>query len=412
MTPDAALQACRRAGVLRMDFQPILDTSRGTVVGYESLARFSGPPHATPDRWFAMARVAGVGAEMEARALRVALAARPQLPPNCFLTVNVGPDAVLSEPVAAAFADAGDLRGVVVEITEETPVACYDALVAAVAPLRAAGALLAVDDAGAGFASLKHIMVLRPDFVKLDRDLVAGIDTDETKAAVVEALGLFTSRIDAWLIAEGVETTAELDRLLSLRVPLAQGYGLGLPAPVMGAADRDAVALCRRRMHVAGHGGLFDLAECVPQVAAAGDAAAVFTRDPAVAWVAVVDEFERPVELVDRHRDIHPPLRVLPAERLPDVARRVASRPARERHAPVMLCDERARLVGLVTVERVLGRLADALDTRLHLELTDETMDVLDDPAVLADLRRADAETGRDEAARGVDAARALRAHG
>ena len=236
MTQDAAVRACRRPGVLRMDFQPIVDTARGTVVGYESLARFSGPPHATPDRWFAVARAAGVGAELEARALRAALQARAALPPNCFLSVNVGPEALLAAPVAAVFADAGDLRGVVVEITEQTAVADYDALVTAIAPLRAAGALLAVDDAGAGFASLKHITVLRPDFVKVDRDLVAGIDTDETKAAVVEALGMFTSRLDAWLVAEGVETTAELDRLLSLRVPLAQGYGLGPPQPVMGAA--------------------------------------------------------------------------------------------------------------------------------------------------------------------------------
>jgi predicted signal transduction protein with EAL and GGDEF domain len=165
---------------------------------------------------------------------------------------------------------AGDLRGVVVEITEQIAVADYDALIAALAPVRVAGALLAIDDAGAGFASLKHVMLLRPDFVKVDRDLVAGIDRDETKAAVVEAFGLVTSRLDAWLIAEGVETTAELDCLLSLRVPLVQ--------------------------------------------------------------------------------------------RLADVTRRVGSRPARDRHVPLVLCDERGRLLGLVTVERLLDRLADTLD--------------------------------------------------
>ena len=409
MAQDAAVEACSRPGVVRMDFQPIVDTARGTVVGYESLARVAGPPYVPPDHWFARARAAGVGAELEARALRTALEARSALPPNCFLSVNVGPDALLSAPVAAVFEHAGDLRGVVVEITEETPVACYDALVARIAPLRAAGALLAVDDAGAGFASLKHIMVLRPDFVKVDRDLVAGIDTDETKAAVVEALGMFTSRLDAWLVAEGVETAAELDRLLSLRVPLAQGYGLGVPRPVMGPADHDAVALCRRRMSVAGYGGLFDLAEHAPRVTAAEAAAAAFAADPARTWAAVVDEFDRPVTLVHRRGRAHPPLCVLPTERLPDVARRVASRPADERHTPVVLCDGRGRLVGLVTVERVLGRLADALDTRLHQELAGETLGVLADPAVLADVRQADAEVGRGEVVRGVDAVRTLR---
>jgi EAL domain-containing protein (putative c-di-GMP-specific phosphodiesterase class I) len=79
MAQDAAVRACG-SGVLRMDFQPIIDTARGTVVGYESLARFSGPPHATPDRWFAVARAAGVGAELEARALRIALESGPPCP--------------------------------------------------------------------------------------------------------------------------------------------------------------------------------------------------------------------------------------------------------------------------------------------------------------------------------------------
>jgi EAL domain-containing protein (putative c-di-GMP-specific phosphodiesterase class I) len=363
MTQDVIVRACRRPGVLSMQFQPIIDTARGTVVGYESLARFSGPPHTTPDRWFAVARAAGVGPELEARALRAALDARSALPPNCFLSVNIGPDALLTSAVATVFADAGDLRGIVVEITEQTAVANYDALAAAIEPLRAAGALLAVDDAGAGFASLKHITVLRPDFVKVDRDLVAGIDKDETKAAVVEALGMFTSRLDAWLVAEGIETTAELDRILSLRVPLAQGYGIGSPQPMMGTAHSDAVALCRRRRSVAAYGGLFDLAEHAPHVDAIEAAPTSFARNPATAWVVVVDEHDRPVRLVDRRGGAHPPLNVLPTERLADVARRIATRPTDERHVPAVLCDERARLVGLVTVERVLGRLADTIDS-------------------------------------------------
>jgi CBS domain-containing protein len=114
---------------------------------------------------------------------------------------------------------------------------------------------------------------------------------------------------------------------------------------------------------VAAYGGLFDLAEHVPKVTAAEAAPATFADDSSVTWVAIVDEDDRPVGLVDRRGGAHPPLSVLPAERLADVARRVATRPVDDRHAPVVLCDERARLVGLVTVERVIGRLADAVDS-------------------------------------------------
>ena len=130
----------------------------------------------------------------------------------------------------------------------------------------------------------------------------------------------------------------------------------------MGSANSDAVALCRRRRSVATYGGLFDLAEQAPRVTATEAAPISFAADPASPWVAVVDEHDRPIGLIDRRGNTHPPLNVLPAERLADVARRIASRPAGERHAPVVLCDERARLLGLVTVERVLGRLADTLD--------------------------------------------------
>jgi CBS domain-containing protein len=131
----------------------------------------------------------------------------------------------------------------------------------------------------------------------------------------------------------------------------------------MEPADPDAVARCRQRRSVATYGGLFDLAEHAPRVTAADATPIAFGADSTTRWVAIVDEYDRPIGLIDRHGDAHPPLIVLPAERLSDVARRMASRPARERYTPVVLCDEHARLLGLVTLERVLGRLADAIDS-------------------------------------------------
>ena len=97
---------------------------------------------------------------------------------------------------------------------------------------------------------------------------------------------------------------------------------------------------------------------------------AAFAADPTITWVAIVDEHDRAVGLIDRRGDVHRPLNVLPAERLSDVARRIATRLAAERHTPVVLCDERARLLGLVTLERVLGRLADTIDSHSTTPLT------------------------------------------
>jgi EAL domain-containing protein (putative c-di-GMP-specific phosphodiesterase class I) len=178
-----------RAGPDRARVQPIVDLAHGVLTGYEALARFDADPRATPDRWFAAATQLGVVAELEAAVIRRALAKRAVLPQNCFMSINVGPHAIGADSVQRTFADAGELAGVVIELTEQAAVNDYEALNAAFAPLRAAGAVLAVDDAGAGFASLRHIADLRPGFVKVDRELVAGLDRDPAKAAIVECSG-------------------------------------------------------------------------------------------------------------------------------------------------------------------------------------------------------------------------------
>jgi EAL domain-containing protein (putative c-di-GMP-specific phosphodiesterase class I) len=368
----AVVAAVEGPGMVRTHFQPIADVARGVVTGYEALARFNGPPDLSPDRWFAAAYAHGVGERLEARALSTALAARDALPPNAFLTVNVGPAALLSEPVADVLAGEGDLRGVVIEITEQQPIDDYDAVSAALAPLREAGAMLAVDDAGAGFSSLMHITTLRPDLVKVDRGLVAGIDTDPTRAAVIETLGIFASRLDAWLLAEGVETAGELERLLALGVPLAQGWLLGRPAPAMTGIAAEAAAICRHRAELADRSELLGMTEVAPRVsspASDGELAEAFLRHPGCSWAAIVDEFDRPVALVARGGGLRtrrrvPALCVMAGDRVPDIARRMVTRDAGDRFTPLAMCDEIGRLCGLIPVERIMERLADAVEGR------------------------------------------------
>ncbi len=367
---DAVRRACVEPGSLRTLFQPIVDVAHGTVTGYEALTRIDLEPRMSPDRWFAAADAAGLGPALEARALASALAARPALPANCFLTVNLGPDALLAPAVRAVLAAEPTLRGLVLELTEQAAVEDYPRLQAALGPLRAAGALLAVDDAGAGYASLKHVMTLRPEFVKLDRALITDIDRDETKAAVVDGLGHVASRLDAWIIAEGIETPAELERLAALGVPLAQGYLTGRPAPGMATTSPAAAAIRAEAVEREAFGVLGPLlsrALCVAEADGRATAAEALFTHPGEDVAVVVDAHRHPVRLEHRARRREdelttPPLCTGPRTTPAELARRVVARPGGRRFDPIVCCDERGRVVGLLRVERLLTVLADATD--------------------------------------------------
>lgn len=207
-------------------FQPIVDLASGAVLGYEALTRFAnGTP---PDRVFADAAACGLGRELELATLQQALAEAAPLPANAFLDLNVSPDLVLArEPLATILRQAG--WGTVLEITEHAPIADYETFRSAVAAL-GPDVRLAIDDAGAGYASLRHILELRPAFVKLDRWLVAGIDGDRSRQALVAGMVHAAERTGYALVAEGVEREEERRTLLELGVRMGQGYLFGQPA--------------------------------------------------------------------------------------------------------------------------------------------------------------------------------------
>jgi EAL domain-containing protein (putative c-di-GMP-specific phosphodiesterase class I) len=233
------LDGATRGEGLESCYQPIVDLARGVVVGYEALARFTGPGPSGPDQWFTAARAAGCLAPLEAAALRAALRHRADLPVNTFLAVNVGPD-VLTEPeVRAALEDAGSLEGVVIELTEHAPVPSWELLAKHLDRLRGRGALIAMDDAGSGHAGLTMMLQLRPDLIKLDRELVTDVHRNEAKRVLVEMVGTLADRLDAWLLAEGIESWAETAALARLGVPLGQGYFLARPAPPWTGIDPD-----------------------------------------------------------------------------------------------------------------------------------------------------------------------------
>ena len=213
---------------LGIALQPVVDLAESRWTGCEALARF---PHApAPDRWFAEAHDAGLGVSLELLAVRRAVTSLPCLPSGVGLSVNASPALVLDPEFAAELAGCAEPDRLTVEITEHAAVARYEDIAEALAPHRARGLRLAVDDTGAGYASFAHVLRLRPDVVKLDRSLLADIDHDAARRAFVTAVVLMALELGAEVTAEGVETAAELDTLRSLGVDAVQGYLLARPS--------------------------------------------------------------------------------------------------------------------------------------------------------------------------------------
>lgn len=216
-----------RLGAFRPVFQPIVDLATGLPAGYEALTRFTSG--IAPDLVFGEARVAGLEADLELATLAASISAAASLPQGSWLSLNVSAGLVTSHKRLADVLRQAD-RPIVLEVTEHATVDDYTALRSAIAQLRPP-VRVAVDDVGSGVANFGHIVELRPAFVKLDISLVRGIDTDRTRQALVLGLLYFANESNSRTIAEGVETTEELDNLRRLGVPLAQGYLLGRPAP-------------------------------------------------------------------------------------------------------------------------------------------------------------------------------------
>jgi len=227
----ARLRETIDSGGVRTVYQPIVELESRRAVGYEALARVIASPIQSPEAWLADAASVGLGRELERVALRAALPGLAQLPADCFLAVNLSPTAILDEEVLRLL-EAAEPSRTVVEITEHRSIDDYGLVSRALARLRARGLRLAVDDAGAGYASLRHLLEIRPDLIKLDASLTRGIDVEPGRRALAKALIAFARATGAALVAEGIETATEKAELERLGVTLGQGYHLGKPGPL------------------------------------------------------------------------------------------------------------------------------------------------------------------------------------
>jgi EAL domain-containing protein (putative c-di-GMP-specific phosphodiesterase class I) len=345
---------------LQVHFQPIVDLARAVVVGYEALARF---PVFGPLDWFGAARQHGVVDRLEAAAIRAALQRRDDLPPNTFMSVNVAPDMLPRPALQSVLEEFAPLHRVVVELTEQVPIDDYRDLEPQLDRLRASGALLAIDDAGAGYAGFQHLLKLRPHFVKLDRDLVAGLHRDEAKRALVQTLGHFASRIDAWILAEGIELAGELETLAAIGVPLAQGYLLGRPQQGFTQLEPEVARQLIARAPLNSRPGLRPLLETVGAAYDEATARRTLSASDQEEMVVLVDEHDHPVATVTPDgltRSIRDTgVRINIDTEPSDAARRAIVREQSARFLPLVCTDSAGRYLGIVRMERLVEHLAD-----------------------------------------------------
>jgi diguanylate cyclase (GGDEF)-like protein len=214
------------ANAIRPVFQPVLELATGRIGGYEALSRIGGGRG--PDQWFAQAHRVGLGAELEVAALRAALAV-PGRPAGTFIALNVSPRALMTDVLHDALPE--DMSSIVIELTEHELFSADELLDERIAALRARGARVALDDAGAGYAGLQQLIRIAPDILKLDRSLVSGAHADPSRLALLEALSSFAVETGSAVCGEGIEDLDDLRALADLDATYAQGFALAQPGP-------------------------------------------------------------------------------------------------------------------------------------------------------------------------------------
>jgi EAL domain-containing protein (putative c-di-GMP-specific phosphodiesterase class I) len=232
---ESTLGAIREDG-LRMVFQPIFRLRTGETVGFEALARFPTESRRPPRSWFWVARQVGLAVDLEVAALRKALPFLDRIPEPLFLSVNFFSETLLSMDLTGVFRDVPPGR-VVLELAEHERLADSRSLIESVDRLRRLGGRFAVDDAGSGFSSLRHVLRIKPELLKLDINLTHQVDRDPMQKMLVSSLASFAVQAGMVPAAEGIESASQLAALRQIGVVYGQGHYLGRPQPVPRVPD-------------------------------------------------------------------------------------------------------------------------------------------------------------------------------
>jgi EAL domain-containing protein (putative c-di-GMP-specific phosphodiesterase class I) len=224
---DAPTGSMRSPAVV---LQPIVDLRRADVFAQEALCRVPDSPFRYLCAGGGSSLPEPIAVALEARMLSAALDARSRVPAEQTLTVNISPTALLNAQVQEVFEDYGSLLGITVELTEHRTPEDIDRIVPRVRELREAGAGIALDDVGGGRGALRYARALEPDLIKLDGDVVRRVDVEPMKRVMVESALAVARDLDTPVVAEGIETSHELDLLLRMGIGFGQGYLLARPA--------------------------------------------------------------------------------------------------------------------------------------------------------------------------------------
>ncbi len=218
-------------GRVEVHFQPIVELGTRKVAGVESLSRFPLEEEQRPEWWFQEAWKVGLGPDFEISAVRKAVDLGCELPETVYQSINLSPEVLLSDAFDELVDTLPWIR-LTVEMTEHVEIEDYQRLAEPLAEIRARGARFAVDDVGAGFASLRHVLSLSPDIIKLDVSLCRGLDHSRARLALTRGLVACAGELEATVVAEGVESADDLMALRGAGVRYGQGYLFGRPAPL------------------------------------------------------------------------------------------------------------------------------------------------------------------------------------
>lgn len=227
----AEIRAIRRDRDFSIALQPVVDMKSRKMIGMEALARFTREPYRSPDLWFAQAAESGQDIPLELECLAAALDLIPALPEPLLLSINLSPAAVLDAQTRTILQRA-PIHRVTLELTEHSPVDDYAELSGHLADLRRQGLRLAIDDTGSGYASFRHVLKLKPDVIKLDRELVFDIEKDPARQALAASIIAFGRSVGSMILAEGIETEGQFDLLRDMGVDRGQGYFISRPLPL------------------------------------------------------------------------------------------------------------------------------------------------------------------------------------